>query len=217
MWDSLVAGGKPVQTAGHVYMIDDDADARGHVGALLRLLKYDVKTFAKASTFFELGVLKSAAVIILDMSIPEMSGLQVHRKILEAGSTATVIYISSNCERQNIVDAMKAGAVDFLWKPLSRETLAKAVAEAMSISVTAVKLIAQQARVRAGLEQLSVREREIFTMLVSGLPNRQIATRLGVRPDTVKKHRTVICEKFLVEDTAQLIAMTLERPIYHIS
>jgi two-component system response regulator FixJ len=151
------------------------------------------------------------------MSIPEMSGLQVHRKILEAGSTATVIYISSNCERQNIVDAMKAGAVDFLWKPLSRETLAKAVAEAMSISVTAVKLIAQQARVRAGLEQLSVREREIFTMLVSGLPNRQIATRLGVRPDTVKKHRTVICEKFLVEDTAQLIAMTLERPIYHIS
>jgi FixJ family two-component response regulator len=71
--------------------------------------------------------------------------------------------------------------------------------------------------VRAGLEQLSVREREIFTMLVSGLPNRQIATRLGVRPDTVKKHRTVICEKFLVEDTAQLIAMTLERPIYHIS
>jgi FixJ family two-component response regulator len=104
-----------------------------------------------------------------------------------------------------------------LWKPLSRETLAKAVAEAMSISVTAVKLIAQQARVRAGLEQLSVREREIFTMLVSGLPNRQIATRLGVRPDTVKKHRTVICEKFLVEDTAQLIAMTLERRIYHIS
>ena len=206
-----------MQTAGNVYMIDDDADARAHVGALLRLLKYDVKTFAKATTFFELGVLKSPAVIILDMSIPEMSGLQVHRKLLEAGSTATVIYISGNCERQNIIDAMKAGAVDFLWKPLSRETLAKPVAEAMSISVTAVKLIAQQAMVRAGLEQLSAREREIFTMLVSGLPNRQIATRLGVRADTVKKHRTVICEKFLVEDTAQLITMTRERPIYHIS
>lgn len=118
--------------------------------------------------------------------------------------------LSGNSERQDIIDAMKAGAVDFLWKPVSREVLATSVAEAMAKSMAAATRFAQQARLRAGLEQLSAREREVFTMMVSGLPNRQIATRLGVRADTVKKHRTVICEKFMVEDTAQLIAMSRE-------
>lgn len=199
-----------METAGHVYLIDDDADIRTHVGALLRMLGYDVKTFAEATGFAELGMLECPAVVILDMCMPKQSGLQVHKQLLELGSAATILYLSGNSERQDIIDAMKAGAVDFLWKPVSRETLAAAVAEAMSKSMVATARLAQQARLRAGLEQLSTREREVFVMIVSGLPNRQIATRLGVRADTVKKHRTVICEKFLVEDTAQLIALSRE-------
>jgi len=199
-----------LETAGHVYLIDDDSDIRTHVGALLRLLGYDVKTFAEATAFVELDMLEYPAVVILDMCMPGMSGLQVHKKLVELGCPATILYLSGNSERQDIIDAMKAGAVDFLWKPVSRETLSKAVAEAMSKSMVRATRFAQQARLRAGLEQLSVREREVFAMMVSGLPNRQIATRLGVRADTVKKHRTVICEKFLVEDTSELIAMSRE-------
>lgn len=197
-------------TAGHVYLIDDDSDIRTHVGALLRLLGYDVKTFAEATAFVELDMLEYPAVVILDMCMPRMSGLQVHKQLLESGSPATILYLSGNSERQDIIDAMKAGAVDFLWKPVSRETLSTAVAEAMAKSMAVAARFAQQAQLRAGLEQLSTREREVFSMMVSGLPNRQIATRLGVRADTVKKHRTVICEKFLVQDTAQLIAMSRE-------
>lgn len=200
----------PLKTAGHVYLIDDDHDIRTHVGALLRVLGYDVKTYAEAATFAELTNIGHPAVVILDMCMPGMSGLQVHKKIVESGCPATVIYLSGNSERQDIIDAMKAGAADFLWKPVSRDTLSAAVADAMARSMKESARLAQQGRLRAGLDQLSNREREVFEMMVSGLQNRQIAARLGVRPDTVKKHRTVICEKFLVEDTAQLIALSRE-------
>ena len=199
-----------LETAGHVYHIDDDSDIRTHVGALLRLLGYDVKTFAEATAFVELDMVEYPAVVILDMCMSGMTGLQVHRHLLKSGCPATILYLSGNSERQDIIDAMKAGAVDFLWKPVSRETLALAVSEAMAKSMTVAARFAQQAKLRAGLEQLSTREREVFKMMVGGLPNRQIAMRLGVRADTVKKHRTVICEKFLVEDTAELIAMSRE-------
>lgn len=199
-----------MESVGHVYLIDDDSDIRTHVGALLRLLGYDVKTFAGATAFVELVALEFPAVVILDMCMPGMTGLQVHKKLLESRCPATILYLSGNSERQDIIDGMKAGANDFLWKPVSRETLAAAVADAMLKSMNATARFAQQARLRAGLEQLSTREREVFSMMVSGLPNRQIATRLGVRADTVKKHRTVICEKFLVEDTAELIALSRE-------
>lgn len=202
--------GRPLESAGHVYLIDDDSDIRAHVGALLRLLGYEVKTFASAKAFIELDMLQYPAVVILDMCMPGLSGLQVHRSLRDSGCRATILYLSGNSERQDIIDAMKAGAVDFLWKPVSRETLALAVSGAMMKSMEVTTRFAQQAKLRAGLEQLSTREREVFEMMVSGLPNRQIATRLGVRADTVKKHRTVICEKFMVEDTAALIAMSRE-------
>lgn len=200
----------PLETGGHVYLIDDDSDIRTHVGALLRLLGYDVKTFAEPTAFVELDMLEYPAVVILDMCMAGMSGLQVHRSLMESGSPATILYLSGNSERQDIIDAMKAGAVDFLWKPVSRETLALAVSAAMAKSTAVAARFAEQAKLRAGLEQLSTREREVFKMMVGGLPNRQIAMRLGVRADTVKKHRTVICEKFMVEDTAELIAMSRE-------
>lgn len=198
-----------METFGNVYLIDDDSDVRTHVAALLRLLGYNVKTFADASAFAELGMLKYPAVVILDMRMPGMSGLQIHKQLLGSGCPATILYLSGNSERQEIIDAMKAGAVDFLWKPVSRESLATAVAEAMSKSITAATRFAEQERLRDGLNQLSMREREVFEMMISGLPNRQIAMRLGVRADTVKKHRMVICEKFSVEDTAELITMAL--------
>jgi FixJ family two-component response regulator len=105
---------------------------------------------------------------------------------------------------------MKAGAADFLWKPVPRDILAAAVADAMARSQSVTERFANQARLREGLEQLSNREREVYALMISGLQNRQIAMRLGIRPDTVKKHRTVICEKFLVEDTSQLIALSRE-------
>lgn len=78
----------------------------------------------------------------------------------------------------------------------------------MAKSLAATSRFAQQAKLRAGLGHLSTREREVFTMMVSGLANRQIATRLGVQADTVKKHRKVICEKFMVHDTSELIALS---------
>ena len=199
-----------MESAGYVYLIDDDSDIRTHVGALLRLFGYEVRTFAEASVFVEHAALDYPAVVVLDMCMPKVNGLEVQQKLLEMQSLATVLYLSGNSERQDIISAMKAGATDFLWKPVPRDVLAAAVADAMARSRSATERFVREARLRKGLEQLSNREREVFALIISGFQNRQIAMRLSIRPDTVKKHRAVICEKFLVEDTAQLIALSRE-------
>lgn len=195
---------------GHVYLIDDDQAIRNHVGALLRLLGYDVRTFSDAQAFLDNAAMEYPAVIILDMCMPGMSGLEVHKRLNDPAGLATIIYLSGNSGRQDIVDAMKAGAADFLWKPVPRDKLAAAVAAAMARSQAATQRFSRVARIRDGLEQLSNREREVYELMVNGLQNRQIAARLGIRADTVKKHRAVICEKFLVEDTANLIKLSRE-------
>ena len=193
---------------GHVYLIDEDREVRTHVGALLRLLGYDVRTFGDAAAFLDSLAIEYPAVIVLDMHLPGMSGLEVQRRLAEVGSLATILYLSADSERQAIVDAMKAGAADFLWKPVSRDRLAEAVASAMWRSRLEARRFMGLARLRDGLGQLSQREREVFDLMVNGWQNRQIAARLGIRADTVKKHRAVICEKFLVEDTAGLIELS---------
>ncbi|MEN9718757.1 MAG: Response regulator protein TmoT [Pseudomonadota bacterium] len=195
-------------THGYVYLVDDDQAIRTHVGALLRLLGYTVRTFEGAAAFLDHMPLEFPAVVLLDMTMPGMSGLEVQRRIADPGERATVLYLSGNSQRQDIVDAMKAGAVDFLWKPVPRDKLADAVAAAMARSAEATRRFAELARIRAGLTQLSNRERDVYELMVNGLQNRQIAARLGIQADTVKKHRSVICEKFMVEDTAALIELT---------
>lgn len=193
-----------------VYLIDDDADIRTHVGALLRMLGYNVRTFSDACAFLNGVSVECPAVVILDMCMPGMSGLQVHKQLQDARSLATIIYLSGNSERQDIIEAMKAGAADFLWKPVSRDTLGKTVREAMDRSRLAVARADRAGWLREGLRQLSCREREVYDLMLNGFHNRQIALRLGIRSDTVKKHRTVICEKFHVESTGRLIELLRE-------
>lgn len=195
---------------GHVYLIDDDQAIRTHVGALLRLLGYDVRTFGDAAAFLGNATMEYPAVIILDMCMPGMSGLETQERLADPELLATIIYLSGNSKRQDIIDAMKAGASDFLWKPVSREKLADAVATGMARSRLATLRFSRMARMRDGLGQLSNREREVYDLMLNGLQNRQIAARLGIQADTVKKHRAVICEKFLVEDTAKLIELSRE-------
>lgn len=197
----------------HVYLIDDDRDVRTHVGALLRLLGYEVRTYGDAKSFTEQVALEYPAVVIIDMAMPVMNGLEVQKRLSEAGSLAAIVFLSGNSERQEIIDAMKAGAADFLWKPVPRETLAATISQAMSRSRMATARFAHQLHMNNGLMRLSTREREVYELMIKGLQNRQIALRLGVRADTVKKHRTVICEKFLVEDTAELIALSRETAV----
>lgn len=192
---------------GHIYLVDDDNDILTYVGALLRLLGYEVRTFSDGSALLDMGNLEHPAVIILDMAMPGSNGLEIQKRLIERVTPATIIFLSGNSERQEIIEAMKAGAVDFLWKPVSRDALANAVASAMERATLTTLRFEQLRRVRGGLDQLSSREREVYDLMINGLQNRQIATRLGIRADTVKKHRAVICGKFLVDDTATLIEL----------
>lgn len=196
-------------TKGCVYLLDDDRDIRAQLGALLRLLGYDVRTFADGKSFFDAFSPDLPAVVLLDMTMPGMSGLEVQSRLVKDGNGVPVIlFLSGNSERQQIVQAMKAGADDFLWKPVSRDELTDRVNKAMLRSKKQFERALQIKALRNGLEQLSPRELQIYELIINGHQNKQIATALNIRADTVKKHRAVICEKFLVKTTADLIALS---------
>lgn len=193
---------------GCVYLIDDDRDIRAQLGALLSLLGYDVRTFADPVAFLEAIKPDDPSVVILDMTMPQMSGLEVQQNLeMMADSAAVVLFLSGNSDREQIVRAMKAGAEDFLWKPVSRQELSDTVAAAMERSVDRTEHLRRLRVLRGGLSQLSARERQIYELMINGHQNKQIATQLNIRADTVKKHRTVICEKFLVSGTPDLIEL----------
>ena len=193
---------------GSVHLIDDDYDIRTQLGALLRLLGYDVRTYADPMSFLETPDTDQPSVVILEMTMPQMSGLDVQKNLTQRrDSTAVVLFLSGNSDRRQIVQAMKAGADDFLWKPISREELEASIAKAMARSVERAARLSRLRTLRHGFALLSARERQLFELIIAGHQNRRIASHLNIRADTVKKHRAVICEKFLVAETADLIAL----------
>lgn len=208
MTSSYEGGDSP----GHVCLIDDDADVRTHLAELLSLLGYEVSTFESAQAFIQRANYGVPMVILLDMRMPGMSGLQLHAHLMEMRVPAAIVYASGHSEKQEIIDAMKQGAIDFLCKPFSREVLEAAIVEAMRKARHLLREDKLNASFRRGLEQLSPREWDVLHLMLNGYQNRQIAVRLNIQPDTVKKHRVVICEKFCVADTAQLIEMTRDLP-----
>ena len=122
--------------------------------------------------------------------------------------SAVVIFLSDDSDRRQIVQGLKAGAHDFLGKPFFREEIADAVDKAMALSIVRTARLTTVRGWLDSISQLSARERQIFDFMLSGYMNQQIAIKLNIRPDTVKKHRAVICEKFQVSGTPDLIILS---------
>lgn len=197
---------------GHVCLVDDDLDVRTHLSEILHLLGHQVSTYESAEAFLARVPEATPLVLILDMRMPGLSGVQLHEQLVSKKIPAAVIYASGQSEMQEVVEAMKLGAVDFLLKPFTKETLSAAVAEGMRRAEQLSAQMSSETRFRRGLKLLSPREIDILVHLVDGRQNRHIAEQFQIRPDTVKRHRATICEKFLVADTADLIALAREVP-----
>lgn len=194
-------------TKGHVYLVDDDHDIRFHLSDLLRQLGYGVSDFAQATDFLSQAQRVSPAVLVLDMRMPHMNGLDVQQSLIASGWGLPIIYMSGESQSQEIIDAMKAGAIDFLWKPVAHTDLRQAIDRGLDLDRQRETQALRLRHVQSMYDTLSKREKGMFDLMLQGHSNKHIAAVHGLMADTVKKHRAQILYKMQVDSLAALLAM----------
>ena len=193
--------------SGHVFLVDDNPDIRHNLSHLLRKMGYAVDAFADAAEFVRLAPRASPAVLVLDVRMPQMSGVQLQAHLARLGWHTPVVFISGESEHQEIIQAMKGGAVDFLWKLFPILSLIEAIERGLAQDAQRqAKLLRGQVLARK-LRELSAREREVLGMMLQGLGNKALGERLQIQPDTIKKHRAQILLKMQAQDLPDLMAM----------
>ena len=195
---------------GHVYLIDDDESMRLSLTRMLRDVGYLVEDYASAKVFLEKSVPVSPAVILLDMQMPDMSGLDLQEALLKLGRKTPIVFVSGQSHPHQIVQGLKKGALDFLFKPFNLEDLLKAVAEAVDFDSRQLKRVSIDVETRRDYERLTPREREVCAWLVKGLLNKDIAVKLGTTDATIKVHKARVMEKMHADSLQILVKKYLE-------
>ena len=195
---------------GHIYLIDDDESMRVSLTRMLQDLGYLVDDYAKAADFLEKSIPVSPAVILLDMQMPDMTGLDLQEKLVKLGRKTPIIFVSGQSHPHQIVQGLKKGAVDFLFKPFNLEELLKAIADALDFDSHQLKRVSMDVETRRDYVSLTPREREVCTWLVKGLLNKDIAVKLGTTDATIKVHKSRVMEKMHVDSVQTLVKKYLE-------
>ena len=188
-----------------VFIIDDDALYRASTERLLRSVGFTVQSFQSARDFVGCRRPNVPSCLILDVRLPGLSGLDLQRELAEAGVHLPIIFVTGHGDIPMSVQAMKAGAVEFLTKPFREQALLDAITQAIGRDQVARQQHARNADLRRRYESLKPREREVFKCVVSGMLNKQIADQLGATERTVKFHRANIMRKMQVKSLAELV------------
>lgn len=187
------------------YVIDDDAGLRDGISALLRSVDIGVETFGSTKDFLRIKRSDVPGCLILDVRLPGMSGLEFQAELGKLGIDLPVVFITAHADVPMGVQAMKAGAVEFLCKPFREQDLLDAVRTAISRDVEHRAKQASLSCLRKHHETLTPREQEVMALVVSGLMNKQIAAQLGLSEITVKVHRASIMRKMNAKSLAELV------------
>jgi len=193
-----------------VFVIDDDAGMREALQSLIRSVGLSVETFASAREFLTGQRPDAPACLVLDVRLPGLSGLDLQRELSEAGIHIPIIFITGHGDIPMTVQAMKAGAVEFLTKPCRDQDLLDAISQALDRDRAAREQRAGLAEVRERYAQLTPREREVRGLVVRGLLNKQIAAELGTSEVTVKLHRYQVMHKMQAKSLAELVRMAVK-------
>jgi hypothetical protein len=195
---------------GHIYLIDDDDSMRASLTRMLREVGYLVDDYASALNFLEKSVPISPAVILLDMQMPDMTGIDLQEKLIQLGRKTPIVFVSGQSHPHQIVQGLKKGAVDFLFKPFNLENMLKAVADAIEFDRRQLKRVSVDIETKREYESLTPREREVCTWLVEGLLNKDIAVKLGTTDATIKVHKARVMSKMHVDSVQSLVKKYLE-------
>lgn len=192
-----------------VHVIDDDDAVRQSMAFLLRTARMDVQTYESAAAFLSALPSTNTGCIITDVRMPEISGVDLLRRLKELKLGIPVIVITGHGDVQLAVEAMKMGAVDFIEKPFDDEVLLAAVKSALNRREVEARQEAKTAGLQARLATLSGREREVLDGLVAGKPNKIIAFDLGISPRTVEIYRANVMTKMDAGSLSELVRMAL--------
>jgi FixJ family two-component response regulator len=187
-----------------VHIVDDDGSVREAVGSLLRSMGYQVALYGCASEFLKIGLSEVPACLVLDVRLPGMSGLELQEYLKRRNITVPVILMTGFGDISMSVRGMKAGAIDFLTKPIRDQDLLDAVAAAIRIDECQRRESAQTGELRGRYALLTSRERQVIGLVASGLLNKQIAGELAISEVTVKMHRANGMRKLGARSVAKL-------------
>ncbi|EMI41736.1 two component LuxR family transcriptional regulator [Rhodopirellula sp. SWK7] len=190
-----------------VYIVDDDESVRNAKARLLKSVGLRVELFASAREFLDRERADVPGCLLLDVRMPGLSGLDMQQRLKEAQEDLPIVFMSAHGDIPMSVRAIKAGATDFLPKPVDDQKLLDAVGQAIDQDILARRSSGELGHIHRRLNSLTPREHEVLALVVDGLPNKQIASRLGISQPTVKSHRRHLMEKMEVTSIAELARM----------
>jgi FixJ family two-component response regulator len=190
-----------------VFVVDDDPSMRTYLRRLFESVSLRVVLFASAEEFLRSKRPDAPSCLVLDVQMPGLSGLDLQRELARADLLIPIIFVTGHGDIPMSVQAMKAGAIEFLTKPFRNQELLDAVREAHARDREARRRGAEVAELRARYERLTPREREVFALVVAGLLNKQVAAQLGASERTVKAHRAAVVQKMGADSLADLVRM----------
>lgn len=193
-----------------IYLVDADEAALEHMARVLQADRLRVAAFASAAGFLRSHDPAMPGCAVIDVRMPGLDGLALQRELQQGGMGRAIVFASADRDVELGVRAMKAGAVDFLIKPLSAASLAGAVRHALARDASERAVRRELQRIRAHRDSLTRREQEVLRHVVSGRLNKQIASDLGIAEKTIKVHRARVMEKMGATSLAQLVRETLE-------
>ena len=190
-----------------VFVVDDDISVRNSLEWLIRFEGWQAETFSSAQEFLARSRVFVPNCLVLDVSLPGLSGLDLQQRIGEGRGEMPIIFITGHGDIPTTVRAMKAGAVEFLTKPFADDELRDAIRHALERSRIALVKLAERRQLEERYTTLSGREQQVMALVVRGVLNKQVAGELGITETTVKKHRGRVMQKMKAQSLADLVEM----------
>jgi FixJ family two-component response regulator len=193
--------------AKYVFLLEDNHELRTDLARALEFCGFTVLQYADAQAFLDNFSHLVPAVLVTDMRMPGLSGVDLQQKLAEEGRKIPIIFISGESTDAQIVSAMKNGAIDFLLKPFSRESLLSAIAKGIEIDALAMKKWVKKAALEQKMKVLSPREIQTFNLLAMGFNNNQIMLELGISLPTAKQYKSAVMYKLDLRSMAELVSL----------
>lgn len=198
----------------HVFLIDDDASIRKAISRILNEQGYLVEEYTNGESFLENLRERSPAVILLDMEMPGINGIEIQNRLILRGIKTPIIFVSGHSHQQQIVDSMKYGAMDFIFKPFQLDDLLLVISKAIQKDEKNYLFLQEAEEVVKSYKTLTKREKEVCRLLINGLLSKQIAKKLEISNATVKVHKGRVMEKLKVNSLQNLVKIAIKHALH---